>query len=531
MGGSAENDAALPKGAQGVRGDDMSVNVSGGKDGKDHVDAGKEEDTKKSLSDDESTIVERRDGEKEQRSRKRSGEENLDVLASIASQAGKGVRKHHLLRHTLDSSKIGENAVQCFDGAKDVEEALAMASTMSQKELQRTFSKIYGVSSSSNNNNWLRKKLMEALAPSMWKEAWDRYMDEPFSNRGKKDRLRKEREAQELKEKKAKSAKCGAFNDLRPLAAQQEGLGHQGMISDHYQLVPPNQARHMQYQVYPNDMQMPSSYGRGQIQDCQKELVKALNTTSKLLVQYMSGRQYPPSHPGGYAPYQQHQPPYADSIYANSGYHGAGMYGQNQMYDNVPYSGIPTRHPPGMHEVGNTSLHMDVTNRKNASDSMSKEHVIAMLKYLVNNRSEEEEQAAKNDANKKQSCDDKTDVVVPAKEKDLAGTKEDNAAKNLWKKVQDTTCNDGPSKEEATNLLLSKEHISNEVTKGQQSNEHEKTIEAQTQFFGSPLRYAQSVDAVSKVKEDANRFGPLPGSTFPADKMMFDLLTQWLKDK
>lgn len=465
--GDAGNDNAMLDGARVVRGD---------KD--DDKDAAEGEHRENSLNTDESTVVEGQDKQEEESSRKRSGGENLDVLASMAShklrectdgnrsssektdeykekatpdlQVGKGGGRHHLLRHALDPSKIGENAVKFFYGAENVEEALALASTMSQKELQRTFSLVYGVNSSSNNNNWLRKKLMEALAPKMWREAWDRYMDEPFSNRGKKDRLRKERESQDMKEKNAKSAKYAAFDHFRSVAAQQAaaaGLVYQGMNGGHCPMVPPNYAHtYMQYQGYPNEMHMPSSYERCQVQESQNELVQALNTMSNLLVQYMSGHRYPQSHPGGYASYQQYQNPYADFINANSGHYGAGVYGQNQMYNRVSYPGIPTGHTPSMHGDGL----QNVGSSNNSRDSISKEQIISMLKHLVNKRPEE--QAAKmrevvNDSQKEAIYDDQKDVVVPTKDKDLVDPADCNMFNDLVKKLQSPSCNGSPSKD------------------------------------------------------------------------------------
>lgn len=73
-------------------------------------------------------------------------------------------RRHHLLRHTLPPELSGENAVHHF-GVSSLKEALQLVHTMSQRELQISFEKVYNVRSSSNNNNWLRKKLTEALVP------------------------------------------------------------------------------------------------------------------------------------------------------------------------------------------------------------------------------------------------------------------------------------------------------------------------------------------------------------------------------
>lgn len=82
---------------------------------------------------------------------------------SSASPADKQVppaRQHHLLKHTLAEEKRGNNALQHF-GTDDVTEAIAKIHGMVQRQLQIHFAKVYGVKSNSNNNSWLRKKLLE----------------------------------------------------------------------------------------------------------------------------------------------------------------------------------------------------------------------------------------------------------------------------------------------------------------------------------------------------------------------------------
>ncbi|KAL4515641.1 hypothetical protein Ndes2437B_g07068 [Nannochloris sp. 'desiccata'] len=81
-------------------------------------------------------------------------------LDSAASQS----RRHHLLRHTLPFEAVGANAVHHF-GVTNVPDALRAVQKMSQRDLQQAFERVYNVKSSSNNNNWLRKKLVEALVP------------------------------------------------------------------------------------------------------------------------------------------------------------------------------------------------------------------------------------------------------------------------------------------------------------------------------------------------------------------------------
>ena len=78
------------------------------------------------------------------------------------SGSGGGSRRHHLLRHTLSAESSGHNAVHHFK-ASSIKDALLQVHAMSQRELQLSFEKVYGVKSSSNNNNWLRKKLVDGM--------------------------------------------------------------------------------------------------------------------------------------------------------------------------------------------------------------------------------------------------------------------------------------------------------------------------------------------------------------------------------
>ena len=79
---------------------------------------------------------------------------------SSLDSAGSASRRHHLLRHTLPAESIGNNAVHHF-GVTTVQDALRAVQKMSQRDLQQAFERVYNVKSSSNNNNWLRKKLVE----------------------------------------------------------------------------------------------------------------------------------------------------------------------------------------------------------------------------------------------------------------------------------------------------------------------------------------------------------------------------------
>lgn len=140
--------------------------------------------------------------------------------------------RHHLVKHVLDPSMTGDAALKHYDGVSTIEDALALTSAMSQKDLQRTFAKVYGMKSSSNNNNWLRKKLMEALSPTGWRNAWNHYMSNPFSNRGKKDRLRKIEQAERLQ----KSYSCHVIPALTESLAKHSEIGQ--WISSNHQREP-----------------------------------------------------------------------------------------------------------------------------------------------------------------------------------------------------------------------------------------------------------------------------------------------------
>lgn len=71
--------------------------------------------------------------------------------------------KHHLLRHHLPEERRGLNAVAHFAGCDTIRQAVRKVQRMAQRELQQAFQLVYGTVSYSNNNNWLRKKLIEAL--------------------------------------------------------------------------------------------------------------------------------------------------------------------------------------------------------------------------------------------------------------------------------------------------------------------------------------------------------------------------------
>jgi hypothetical protein len=68
---------------------------------------------------------------------------------------------HHLLKHCLSDGQRVE-ALAHF-GTDDVKEAAKEISRMGQRELQTKFKLVYGTTTHSNNNDWLRRKLYEAV--------------------------------------------------------------------------------------------------------------------------------------------------------------------------------------------------------------------------------------------------------------------------------------------------------------------------------------------------------------------------------
>ena len=70
-------------------------------------------------------------------------------------------RSHHLLKHCLSNGQRNE-ALAHFS-TDDVKEAAKEISKMGQRDLQGKFRLVYGTSTHSNNNDWLRRKLYEAI--------------------------------------------------------------------------------------------------------------------------------------------------------------------------------------------------------------------------------------------------------------------------------------------------------------------------------------------------------------------------------
>lgn len=81
--------------------------------------------------------------------------------------------KHHLLRHSLPQEQRGQEALRHF-GCQNTRQAVRKIHRMPQKELQASFERVYGVRSASNNNSWLRKKLIEAVTARKSKQLVER---------------------------------------------------------------------------------------------------------------------------------------------------------------------------------------------------------------------------------------------------------------------------------------------------------------------------------------------------------------------
>lgn len=71
-------------------------------------------------------------------------------------------RQHHLLRHSLPEEQRGAGVLAHF-GTDTISDAARIIKKMSQRDLQAKFRAVYGARTFSNNNNWLRRKLFEAI--------------------------------------------------------------------------------------------------------------------------------------------------------------------------------------------------------------------------------------------------------------------------------------------------------------------------------------------------------------------------------
>ena len=79
-------------------------------------------------------------------------------------------RQHHLLRHSLSPDERGTAVLSHF-GVETVAYAAKQIKKMSQRDLQARFKAVYGTKTFSNNNNWLRRKLFEAIVMDPGKSA------------------------------------------------------------------------------------------------------------------------------------------------------------------------------------------------------------------------------------------------------------------------------------------------------------------------------------------------------------------------
>ncbi|PSC67176.1 hep_Hag family [Micractinium conductrix] len=80
--------------------------------------------------------------------------------AHTAAEGG----QHHLLRHVLSPEQCSD-ALHHFN-TNDSKAAARQVNRMSQRELRDMFAKVYNVHTNSNNNTWLRRKLLEAVGAS-----------------------------------------------------------------------------------------------------------------------------------------------------------------------------------------------------------------------------------------------------------------------------------------------------------------------------------------------------------------------------
>jgi len=85
--------------------------------------------------------------------------EMMELGGSAAFDAS---RQHHLLRHSLPNEQRGTGVLSHF-GVDTIPDAAKIIKKMSQRELQAKFKLVYGARTFSNNNNWLRRKLFEAI--------------------------------------------------------------------------------------------------------------------------------------------------------------------------------------------------------------------------------------------------------------------------------------------------------------------------------------------------------------------------------
>ena len=106
----------------------------------------------------------------------RSGLASLDGRPATTADMLSGLdpdldpnRAHHLLKHSLsDGQRV--DALAHFE-TDDVKDAAKEISKMGQRDLQGKFRMVYGTATHSNNNDWLRRKLYEAIGAAPIKVA------------------------------------------------------------------------------------------------------------------------------------------------------------------------------------------------------------------------------------------------------------------------------------------------------------------------------------------------------------------------
>jgi len=92
---------------------------------------------------------------------KKKEEEDVDEDEVRLMTAEDLSKAHHLLKHWLSQDQ--RTAALAHFGTQDVKEAAKDVTKMGQKELQQKFRSVYGTPTHSNNNEWLRRKLYEAI--------------------------------------------------------------------------------------------------------------------------------------------------------------------------------------------------------------------------------------------------------------------------------------------------------------------------------------------------------------------------------
>lgn len=94
---------------------------------------------------------------------------SMTELANLDPNDSDPNKTHHLLKHCLSNGQRTE-ALAYFN-TMDVKDAAKEISKMGQRDLQSKFKLVYGTATHSNNNDWLRRKLYEAIGAAPIKAA------------------------------------------------------------------------------------------------------------------------------------------------------------------------------------------------------------------------------------------------------------------------------------------------------------------------------------------------------------------------